>query len=58
MIAPANKWPPKRHDNTKLIKLIRQLIPPQSTPREIEDEETVLYTRNRLRECDDVESSQ
>ena len=55
MIALANfhkQWPDDRHrDEHKLIKLMRQLTP-QSTSREIDDEEPATYTGNRMREHD------
>jgi len=49
-LADFNEWP--KQDDTKLIKLIRQLIPQPA--RETEDEEHYLCTN----QCDDVESNQ
>ncbi len=51
-LARFDNTPLKSNDNYKLIKLIRQLKP-QSTSREIENEEPATYRRNRLRDnCD------
>lgn len=52
---PEAPWPDdhkrRERDKLKLIKLIRELKP-QSTSREIDDEEPATYDRNRLRdEC-------
>ena len=58
MIASANfdRWT-SQNDKHKLIQLIRQLNP-QSTSREIEDEELATYDRNRHYDDWDRESSQ
>lgn len=51
-LARFDNIPLKSNDAYKLIALMRQLKP-QSTPREIENEEPTTYRRNRIYDnCD------